>query len=190
MLQSVPDAVRQSPDAGATELLRQHGSAIRDNWISLVRQAWQDDATARWSRFEACIGSRLDPLSYLESSFALADAPLGRDHTADAINRVQSEIFMISDLNFEIIALKQAIEIVATGQVHQPGTGLFELFHCLDEFFASVLRDTSNVYEHVSELSARGLCLFDPHGTITYANAKVQQLLHCDQLVGRSVSDR
>lgn len=174
-------------ETAAHALVTAHDEAIRRNWISAIRDAWQNDGTERWPNFREILDRGRDCFSLLTVRLAAGTRTAGREHEQSTIERIQSEVFVISDLFFEISTLKRCVQ--AEASENAPAATLFTIFTCLDEFFDAVIRDTSNIYEHVSELGDRGLVLFNGLGVVTYANSHARRLLKRGDLPGEQLSN-
>lgn len=164
---------------------------ISSGWIAGLRAEWGEHADDRISLLQEEQRLGQDLLTMVVKSLR---APPARVKSADRhlLDKVRTRRYSVLDLFMEVCCLEQSIQEVLGGKSELNQVGLVqamalvsgELRHALK----NVIRDTSDIYEHVLERSNRAFCQVDEEGRIVYANAEFTRLTGCEEPTGRNLA--
>ena len=160
------------------EVVAQHEGDVISAWSERLRALWGEGSRLR-SHLQAVEGG-YDAYRYLRACTGDQTGKNPETIIAVTIDRVQSEQFDIADLFREIRCLRESIKCLLPDKRVNSAPGdntVTSLNQILDEYFETVARETSVIYEHFAERGSQGLVFLDHDGNITYANASARDLL-------------
>jgi len=172
--------IKDAPVTADIPSIGQFEGQILAAWADRLKQNWAGGKQRKFDLFQAVIESRHHALAYLLSRLEPAVGNNGDDIISRTIERIQSEDFDISDLFCEIRYLYETInEILPRDLVTSLGDGGNNTIvrQNLDDFFETVARETSVVYEFFAERGTQPFFILDQAGDITYSNNSARQLI-------------
>jgi len=153
---------------------------ISNGWFEALRQKWGESAEHKLHLLEIDQKEKQDLLSLLLESLPDTFEPEGQ-FLSPILHRVRMEDYSIFDFFLEISCLATSIEDVLRSSTEVDEAELLDGMRIVREQLANilgkVLKDTSEIYEHIAESGGRAFCQVDTQGRIIYANKELKGLL-------------
>ncbi len=164
---------------------------IYDGWLGALKKKWGKTSDQKIGAILAHKKEERDLLSLL-LKLLLGRARIGRTNLDTILNRIRTKEYTIFDFFLEASCLEESIKSALRGSngIKWPGlSSNMDIIHRrLSSVLGAVLKETSEVYEYITECGDRAFCRMDGKGTIVHANQQMKQLLGHESVAGKHLS--
>ena len=176
-------------DAEAARVVSQHREEIQTAWLTRLNEL---RGTENGHKIDGLVrDSSAEPDLFSVFMRQISDrVDDGEIELKPVLDKVRSKDYSLDDLHREMACLEDAAEDVLK-RSHDVADiqvlGAMNLVRkSLSAYARAIMRETSAIYEKIVERGARGLCLFDNQGIITFASERMNRLLGAPSAIGES----
>jgi len=181
-----PQDERNIIAAKITKLITFNREKVTNAWLKALGQKWGEIAENKIG-FLTDTKKGEDLLSLLLKKIS-GKFEVEQKDLSPLFQKVRLEEYSILDFLLEIRCLEESIEDVLkdSNEINDFDIliGMRLIRRELLSILGMILKDTSDIYEHVTESGGRGFCQTDTEGAIIYANKIIEEIMGLDSVTG------
>jgi len=171
-----------------SKLIDLQSDQISNDWFKALKQKWKKKADQKINFIVKEKGDKEDLLSLLLEVLP-PKTKIKDQHLNPIFRKVRTETYSIFDFFLEVTCLEDSVKgvLMCSNEINEADLleGLNVIRKRLYSIFGIILKDTSEIYEHVAESGVRAFCHLDTEGKIIYDNREMKRLVGLKSVEGK-----